>query len=123
MSSRGVNGEERVKQVSEVDPARLGDQAEELPVAVEAPRPTGFTDLQSGFAIPVEEQDVGLSGGVLVGELDCSGTVPLDVNYRNEAIGQDSLDDGTAREIFELGHSLGAVSASVLESDRKLMIL
>src|SRR5271157_231911 len=40
-------------------------------------------------------------------------TVPLDVNYRNEAIWQDSLNSGAAREIFELGHRRAAASASI----------
>src|ERR1019366_8745932 len=97
---------------SEVNPVRLRDQAEQLAVAVEAPRSTGFADFQGGFAVPVKEHDVGLPGGVFVGELDCGRTVPLDVNYRDEAIRQDSLDSGAAREIFELGHRSAAVSAS-----------
>src|ERR1017187_1186339 len=98
--------------MGEVDPVCLRDQAEQLPVAVEAPRPTGFADFQGGLAIPVKEHDVGLPGGIFVSELDCRRTVPLDVDHRNEAIGHDSLDSGTAREFFELGHSLAAVSAS-----------
>ena len=103
---RGVDGEQRIEQMGQVDPVRLGDQAEQLPVAVEAPRPPGFADFEGRLAVPVKEHDAGLSGGVFVGELDCRRTVPLDVNYRDEAIGQDALDGGTAREIFELGHSL-----------------
>ena len=50
---RGVDGEARVKQMSEVDPVRFRDQAEQLPVAVKAPRSASFTDFQSGFAILV----------------------------------------------------------------------
>jgi hypothetical protein len=98
----------------EVDPVRLGNQAEELAVAIEAPRPTGLADFQGGLAIPVKEHDIGFAGGVLVGELDCSRAVPLDVNYRDQAIGQDSLDGGAAGEIFELCHGFGWISNIVI---------
>src|ERR1035437_7933536 len=94
--------------MGEVDPVCLRDQTEQLAVAVEAPRPTGFADFQGGLAIPVKEHDVGLPGGIFVGELDCRRTVPLDINYRNQAVGQDSLNGGAAREFFELGHGSAA---------------
>src|ERR1022692_3696986 len=100
--------------MGQVDPVRLGDQPKQLPVAVEAPWPTGLADFQGGLAVPVKEHDAWLSGGVFVGELDCGRTVPLDVNYRDEAIRQDSLNSGTAREIFALGHRWAAAFASKL---------
>ena len=107
-----MDSEQRVKQMSEVDPVRLRNQAEQLTVTIEAPRATNLADFQGGFAIPVKEHDAWLPGGVFVGELDCGRTVPLDVNYRDEAIRQDSLDGGAAREIFELGQRWAAASAS-----------
>src|ERR1035438_5018863 len=98
--------------MGEVDPVRLGDQAEQLPVAVEAPWPAAFCDLQGRLAVPGKEHDGGLPGGVFKGNLDRSRTVPLDVDYRDQAVGQDALDSGSAREFFELGHRWAAASAS-----------
>src|ERR1017187_2739709 len=90
--------------MSEVDPVRLRDQPEQLPVAVEAPRPTGFGDLQSGFAIPVKEYDVGLPGGIFICEFDCRRPVPFNVDHRDEAILKDSLDGRPSFKILKFGH-------------------
>ena len=94
--------------MSEVDPVCLRNQTKQLSVAVETPRTTHFDDFEGGLTIPVKEQDVWFPGGVFVGKLDCRCAVPLDVNYGNEAIGQDSLNCRAARESFELGHRRAA---------------
>ncbi len=57
--------------MGEVDPVRFGDQAEQLPVAIEAPRLPGVSDLQGRFAVPVKEHDAGLTRGIFIGEFDC----------------------------------------------------
>src|ERR1035438_10041425 len=98
--------------MGEVDPVRLGDQPKQLPVAVEAPWPTGLADFQGGLAVPVKEHNAGLPRGVFIGKLDRRRTVPADVDYRDQAVGQDALDSGSARELFELGHRWAAASAS-----------
>jgi hypothetical protein len=61
-------------------------------------------DLQGGLAIPVKEHDAGLPGGVFVSELDCRRTVPLDVNYRDEAIRQDTSDGRSSFKILKSSH-------------------
>ena len=48
LDQRGVDGEQRVEQVGQADPLRLGDQPEQRAVAVEAPRPALLHDLEAG---------------------------------------------------------------------------
>src|ERR1022692_588487 len=109
--------------MGEVDPVRLGDQAEQLPVAVEAPRPTGFGDFQGGLAITTKEHDAGLTGGIFIGELDCRRTVPLDVDHRDEAIRKDSLDGRSSFKILKFGHAQPAGSQFVCKQASKLIIV
>jgi hypothetical protein len=51
----GVDGKKRVKQVGEIDPLRFGDKPEELAISVEAPGTAGFSDLQRGFAVAIDQ--------------------------------------------------------------------
>ena len=46
LDERGVDGEHRIEQMRETDAMRLGDEPEQRAVAVEAPRPPLFDDLQ-----------------------------------------------------------------------------
>ena len=46
LDDRGVHGEQRVEEMRKADALRLGDQAEQRAVAVEAPRPAGLDDLE-----------------------------------------------------------------------------
>ena len=103
--------------MGQVDPVRLGDQAKQLPVTVETPRPTGFSDFQSGFTIPIKEYDVGPSGGVFVRELDCRGTIPLDVNHRDDAIGEDSFDGRSSFKILKFGHAVSVIVPIFISSN------
>lgn len=51
------------------DALRFGDQAEERPVAVEAPRASVFYDFKSGLVVTVEQFVGDPAGGRLVGQL------------------------------------------------------
>ena len=70
LDERGAHREVRVEEVGEVDPLRLGDESEEVAVAVEAPRPTGLYKIEPGLVVAVE--DFGAHGAVreLVSQLD-----------------------------------------------------
>jgi hypothetical protein len=86
--------------VGQIDAVCFRDKTEYLPITVKTPRPTRLTDLQRGFAIPVKKDDTRLAGWIFVCELDRRRAVPLDVNHRDKAIRQDSLDGDTSGEIF-----------------------
>jgi hypothetical protein len=87
---RSVNGKDRIEEVSQANSVRLRDQAELLPVAVEAPGPPRLGNLNRGFPIPKEEFIPGPSLRVLVEQLDAGGAEPLHVNYGDEPVGQNS---------------------------------
>src|ERR1039457_5189852 len=109
--------------MGEVNPVRFGDQAEQLPVAIEAPRLPGVSDLQGRFAVPVKEHDAGLTRGIFLGGLDCPCSVPFNVAYRDEAIRKDSLDGRSSFKILKFGHAEPAGSQFVRKQASKLIIV
>jgi hypothetical protein len=62
---RGVDGEERIEEVGQVDPVRFRNQAKQLAVTIEAPRPTGLADFQRGLAVRYRSTTLGLPAGSL----------------------------------------------------------
>ena len=52
---RGVDREHRIEEVREADAVRLGDEAEERAVAVEAPRAARLDDLEARLVVAVED--------------------------------------------------------------------
>ena len=50
-----MHGEHRVEEMRETDSLRLGDQAEQRAVSVEAPWPTDFDDLEPGVVVTVQK--------------------------------------------------------------------
>ena len=94
LDQRGVDGEQRVEEVGQADAVGLGDEAEQGPVAVEAPRPAGDGDLEGRLAVAVEQFVPEPAGRVLIGQLDRRRAVPLDVDDGHEAVGQDALHPG-----------------------------
>jgi len=87
--------------VREADALRLGDQAEERAVAIEAPRPALLHDLESRLVMPVQQFVGHLTGGRLVGELDGFGAEPLHADDGDGAVGQDAADGGGRLELFK----------------------
>ena len=53
LDQRGMHGEHRVEQVGETDTMRLRDEAEQMPVAIEAPGTAVLNDLKSRLVMPV----------------------------------------------------------------------
>lgn len=59
---------------------------------------------QVRVAIAVQENNAGFPGGVLVGEFDCRGPVPFDIDHRYQAVRQNAPHRGTPLEILQLRH-------------------
>ena len=97
-----MHGEHGIEEVREADALRLGDQAEQGAVAVEAPGPADLDDLQLGLVVTVQKLVGDLAGGRLVGQLERFGTEPLHADDRGEAVGQNAAYRGIGLEIFEL---------------------
>ena len=70
-----MHREQRIEQIGELDPVRLGDQPEEGAVSVEIPGSTGRHDLEQRLLIAIDELIADLSGGILVDQLDDVGTI------------------------------------------------
>src|SRR5271166_5194248 len=100
-----MNGKHRVEKVGEVDALSLGHQPEKRAVAVEAPRPAFFGDLEIGFAVPVEEFVADVAGRVLVGQLKRIGPEPLDIDNGDDAVRQDAANRAAGFEVFKPEHS------------------
>ena len=99
-----MHRQHRVEQVGEPDAVGLGDQAEQRPIAVEAPRPPLLDHFE--LRLPVtEEQDVAeLARRVLVRKLDRRVADPLDGLDGRERVGDHSPDGGVGCQVFEAGH-------------------
>jgi len=76
-----------------VDAVRLGDKAKQRSVAIERPRATLFDDLKVRLVVPVEQLAGDLAVWAFVHELQSVRAVPLHVDDRHEAIGQDAPHD------------------------------
>ena len=62
VDDRGVDGQHGIEQVREADAVRLGDEAEQRAVAVEAPGPALLDDLEAGLVVAVEQLVGDLAG-------------------------------------------------------------
>ena len=91
--------------MGEADPLRLGDQAEQGAVTVEAPGSTELDDLETELVVTVQQLIGDLAGRRLVGQLERFGAEPLNADHRDEAVGQNAAHRGIGLEMFEL-HAL-----------------
>jgi hypothetical protein len=87
---RGVDREHRVEEMCEMDTQGLGGQPEQRAVAIETPRTPLFDDIKVRLSVAVEKLARHLSGGVLVGQLNGVGAVPLNTDDSDDAIRQDA---------------------------------
>ena len=101
---RGVNGENRVKEMGQPDTLGLGDEAEEVAVAIEAPRPADRHHLDSGFVVAVEQFVGDPAFRRLVGQFDGGGAVPLHVHHGHQSVGQNAANRGVGGQFFKLSH-------------------
>lgn len=105
---RGVDGQERVEQGRQPNAVRLGDEPEQVGVAVEAPRPAGVQNFERGFVVAIQQLVAEPPPAVFVGQLDRGRSDPVDVDDGHRAVGQHAPDQHAAREVFEPGRSVAA---------------
>ena len=91
--------------MGEANPLRLGDQAEQRAVAVEAPGSPDFDDFEPGLVVAVQQLVGDAAGRRLVSQFECLGAEPLDADHRDEAVGQNPAHRGPGLEILQL-HAL-----------------
>jgi hypothetical protein len=96
-----VDGEHRVEEVREADAVGLGDEPEERPVPVEAPRPAGLDDFETRLVMPIEDFIGHTAVGTAIDEGQSIRTVPLDAHHSDQSVGQDATNTRLGLEIFE----------------------
>ena len=110
--NRRVHREHRVEEMGEADSLRLGYQAEQRTVAVEAPGAPDLDDLEPGLVVAVQQLVGDLAGWCLVGQLQGLGAEPLYADHRDEAVGQNAAHRGVGLEVFEL-HAFPTVFVAI----------
>lgn len=88
IDERGVNGEMRIEEMRQVNPAGFRYQAEESAVAVESPGLAGRDGFEPRLVVAVEELISGLARCVLKSDFDARGAPPFRLEDRNDGIGE-----------------------------------
>jgi hypothetical protein len=101
LDERGVHGEHGIEQVRESDAVRLGDQAEERAIAVEAPRSARLDDLEARLVVAVQDLVRDPAARRAIHERERVGPVPGDADDRDRRVGQDAADGGVRPETLE----------------------
>ena len=84
---------------------RFGNEPEEVPVAIEAPRATRFNHLDRRFVVAVEELISQLTSWVFVCEFQRFRSEPLHAYDRHETVRQNAFDRRSGSELIEAGHA------------------
>src|SRR5262245_14243832 len=79
----------------------LRDQAEEVPIPIEAPGTSDLHHLQPCSVVPVDQNGPRPAGRVLVGELDGVGPEPLGRDDGDVLSGDEAPDDGAGGQVLE----------------------
>ena len=73
--------EHRVERVRQTDTMGLRNQAEQMPVAIEAPWAAVLHDFETRLVIAIEQLIRNTTRWALVGELESLGAKPLDADH------------------------------------------
>ena len=103
---RGVDREQWVEQVRQMDALGLGDQAEERPVTVEGPGPAGLDEFKPGLVVPVEQDRTDPAVRCLVGQLQRGRPEPSHRDDGNRAVWEDSPNARVRRQLFKRCHPI-----------------
>ena len=97
----GVDGEDRVEEVGEVDALGLGHEAEEGAVPVETPRASFLDDLELGLAVTVKKLIADLASRILIGRLEGVRAEPLDADDCDDTGGQNAAHGSAGLPVFK----------------------
>jgi len=103
-NQQGMDGEQRIEQVSLADAVGLRNEAEKRAVAIEAPGAADLDDFQGRLAVAVEQLDAQAAVAVFVGHLNGDSANPADVNDGDQSIGQDPFDRCAVGDFFKWSH-------------------
>ena len=96
-----VDRQHGIEEMRHPDALRLGHQPKQRAVAVEAPRPAAFDDLQPRLVVAVQQFVRHRAGRCLVRQLESLGAEPLHADDGDQRVGEHAADGGMGLEIFE----------------------
>src|SRR6266850_4404108 len=97
-----MNGEDRIEKVCKANAMRLGHEPEEMPVGVEAPRPTSFDDFEPWLIVTIEDFIGDAATWVAIHERERVRAMPLDIDYGYSTVRTYAADGGIGLQIFQL---------------------
>ena len=100
LDHRAVHRQHWVEEVRQADALGLGNQAEERPIAVKAPRPAQLHHLQPRLIVAVDQLVRHPSVRGLVGQLQRVRAKPGDADHRDQPVRQDPAHGRIEFEVF-----------------------
>lgn len=88
----------------ELDPVRLGDQAEQGTVAVKRPAPAALLDAKAGLVVAEQRDLRHLAVRGAIDQIDRLIADPVDGHDLHRLTRHDSPHPGAGAEVFERGH-------------------
>jgi hypothetical protein len=110
---RGMDGQDGIEEVGQVDAVRFGRQAEEVAVAGKGPGAAGGRHFQAGFVLTEEELVARPAVGALVEQFHGVAAVPADVDDGDALVGGDTGDLVAGFEFFEFSHNFRQITLVV----------
>ncbi len=96
-----VHGQHGIKQVRQPDAVRLGDQAIERAVAIEAPRTAALHHGEARLVLAVQNDLINATVGRAIGDGQRVRAVPIDTYHGDNTVGDNAGDEGVGEELFE----------------------
>ena len=112
-----MDREDWIEEVCEANAVRFGDKAIERAVAVEAPWPASFDNLEARLVVPVEDLVRHAAVRPAIHEGQRVRAVPGNADDGDHRVWQDAADSGIRLEVFEL-QECSALQGSVVSMRR-----
>jgi len=96
-----VDRQHGIEEMRQPDALRLGHQAKQRAIAVEAPRAAALDDLEPSLVVAEQKLVRDRARRRLVGQLDRLGAEPLHADDGDERVGEHAAEGGSGLEILE----------------------
>lgn len=98
---RRVHREHGIEEMRQADAVGFRDEAKELSIAVEAPRPPHLNDFKTRFVVPVKDLVGDPAVQAAIHESQSVRSVPGYADNGNRSVGKDAADSRVRLKIFE----------------------
>ena len=114
-----MHGKHRIEQMRQTDTMRFGNQSEQMPVAVEAPRAAVLHNLEARLVMAIEQFIGNTASWSFVGQLQRLGAKPLDADHGDYLVWQNASHCGSGLEVFEADHLVCSLILAVMREQLK----